>query len=236
IVASAICEDLFGWVIIAITFGLAQAGTIDLMSVAKSVLGTAVFLIASFTFGRRIVYFLIRWTNDNFESDFPVITMILVIMGVMALTTHFIGVHTVLGAFVAGVLGRESPILNKDIDEQLRGLILAFFTPVFFGIAGLSADLTVLKDATLLLMTLGLIAIASFGKFAGAFIGGKFGGLTRREAFALACGMNARGSTEVIVATIGLSMGALTQDLFTMIVTIAGSSPLGQPPPPRLGL
>ena len=236
IVASAICEDSIGWVIIAITFGLAQAGTIDLMSVAKSVLGTAVFLIASFTFGRRIVYFLIRWTNDNFESDFPVITMILVIMGIMALTTHFIGVHTVLGAFVAGVLVGESPILSKHIDEQLRGLIVAFFMPVFFGIAGLTADLTVLKDATLLLMTLGLIAIASFGKFAGAFIGGEFGGLTRREAFALACGMNARGSTEVIVATIGLSMGALTQDLFTMIVTMAVATTMAMPPMLRWAL
>src|SRR5215475_2337343 len=236
IVASAICEDLFGWVIIAITFGLAQAGTIDLMSTAKSVLGTAVFLIASFTFGRRIVYFLIRWTNDNFESDFPVITVILVIMGIMALTTHFIGVHTVLGAFVAGVLIGESPILSKHIDEQLRGLILAFFMPVFFGIAGLSADLTVLKDATLLLMTLGLIAIASFGKFAGAFIGGEFGGLTRREAFALACGMNARGSTEVIVATIGLSMGALSQNLFTMIVAMAVATTMAMPPMLRWAL
>jgi len=236
IVASAICEDSIGWVIIAIIFGLAQAGTIDLMSVAKSVLGTAVFLIASFTFGRRIVYFLIRWTNDNFESDFPVITVILVIMGLMALTTHFIGVHTVLGAFVAGVLVGESPILSKHIDEQLRGLILAFFMPVFFGIAGLSADLTVLRDPTLLLMTLGLIAIASFGKFAGAFIGGEFGGLTRREAFALACGMNARGSTEVIVATIGLSMGALTQNLFTMIVTMAVATTMAMPPMLRWAL
>ena len=66
------------------------------------------------------------------------ITTILVIMGAMALTTHFIGVHTVLGAFVAGVLIGQSPILSKHIDEQLRGLILAFFMPVFFGIAGLA--------------------------------------------------------------------------------------------------
>jgi len=158
------------------------------------VLGTAVFLAASFTVGRRIVYFLIQWTNDHFQSDFPVITTILVIMGTMALTTHFIGVHTVLGAFVSGVLIGESPILSKHIDEQLRGLILAFFMPVFFGIAGLSADLTVLQQPALLLMTLGVIAIASFGKFAGAFLGGEIGGMTRREAFALACGMNARGS------------------------------------------
>ena len=91
------------------------------------------FLVVSFTIGRRIVFFLIRWANDNFVSEFPVITMILVIMGAMALTTHFIGVHTVLGAFVAGVLIGESPILSKHIDEQLRGLITAFFMPVFFG-------------------------------------------------------------------------------------------------------
>ena len=236
IVASAICEDSIGWVIIAITLSLAQSGSVDLLDVGKAVLGTAAFLIASFTIGRPLVFFLIRWTNDNFKSDFPVITTILVIMGLMALTTHFIGVHTVLGAFVAGVLIGESPILTKHIDEQLRGLILAFFMPVFFGIAGLSADLTVLKDPVLLLMALGLIAIATLGKFAGAFIGGEIGGLGRRESFALACGMNARGSTEVIVATIGLSMGALSQNLFTMIVAMAVVTTMAMPPMLRWAL
>jgi Kef-type K+ transport system membrane component KefB/nucleotide-binding universal stress UspA family protein len=236
IVASAICEDSIGWVIIAITLSLAEAGSIDVVSVAKSVIGTAVFLGLSFTVGRRLVFFLIRWTNDNFQSDFPVITTILVIMGLMALTTHFIGVHTVLGAFVAGVLIGESPILSKHIDEQLRGLILAFFMPVFFGIAGLSADLTVLKDPKLALLALGLIAVASFGKFAGAFIGGEIGGLKRREALALACAMNARGSTEVIVATIGLTMGALSQNLFTMIVAMAVITTMAMPPMLRWGL
>src|SRR5262249_57169757 len=97
-------------------------------------------------------------------------------------------------------------ILSKHIDEQLRGLILTFFMPVFFGIAGLSADLTVLTQPALFLMTLGVIAIASFGKFAGAFIGGEIGGMTRREAFALACRMNARGSTQGIIPTLRLSL------------------------------
>jgi nucleotide-binding universal stress UspA family protein len=157
-------------------------------------------------------------------------------MAAMALTTHFIGVHTVLGAFVAGVLIGESPILTKHIDEQLRGLIMAFFMPVFFGMAGLSTDLTILKDPLLLAMALGLIAIASVGKFVGAFIGGEIGGLNRREALALACGMNARGSTEVIVATIGLSMGALTQNLFTMIVAMAVTTTMAMPPMLRWGL
>ena len=108
--------------------------------------------------------------------------------------------------------------------------------PVFFGTAGLSADLTVLKDPSLLLLTAGLIAIASIGKFGGAFIGGKLGGLTVRELLALGTGMNARGSTEVIVASIGLSMGALSANLFTMIVAMAIITTIAMPPTLRWAL
>jgi Kef-type K+ transport system membrane component KefB len=237
ILGSAIVDDTIGWIIIAMIFGLALQGHVDPLSVAKSVLGTLAFMAFSLTIGRRWVSLAIRWVNDTFVSEYAVITAILVIMGLMALTTHMIGVHAVLGAFVAGILVGESPILTRHIDEQFRGLILAFFMPVFFGTAGLSADLVVvLKDPHLLLLTLGLIAIATIGKFAGAFLGGEFGGLTRREALALATGMNARGSTEVIVATIGLSMGALSQDLFTMIVTMAIVTTLAMPPTLRWAL
>jgi K+:H+ antiporter len=236
IVASAILEDTIGWVIIAVAFGLASAGTVDLWSVGRAVLGTAAFMVASLTFGRRIVFYLIRWANDNFQSDFPVITVILVIMIAMALITQLIGVNTVLGAFVAGILIGESPILTRHIDEQLRGLIVALFMPVFFGLSGLSADLTVLKNSALALLAVGLIVIASVGKFVGAFLGGKLGGLTRAESLALGCGMNARGSTEVIVATIGLSMGVLNRDLFTLIVTMAIVTTMAMPPMLRWAL
>jgi nucleotide-binding universal stress UspA family protein len=190
----------------------------------------------SLTIGRRLVFMIIRWVNDVFVSDFAVITAILLIMCAMAVITDLIGVHTVLGAFVAGILIGESPILTRHIDEQLRGLVIAFFMPVFFGTADLSADLTILKDMNLLLLTLGLIAIASVGKFGGAFVGGKLAGLTFRESLALGTGMNARGSTEVIVATIGLSMGALSQNLFTMIVTMAVITTMAMPPTLRWAL
>jgi Kef-type K+ transport system membrane component KefB len=233
IVASAILEDTIGWILVAIAFGLASSGMLDAWSVTKTVLGVAAFLVASLTIGRRVVFSLIRWTNDNFVSDFPVITTILVIMVAMALTTHMIGVHSVLGAFVAGVLVGESPILTRHIDEQLRGLIVALFMPVFFGLSGLSADLTILKNTDLLLLTCALVVIASIGKFGGAFIGGRLGRLTRPESLAIACGMNARGSTEVIVATVGLSMGVLSQNLFTMIVAMAVITTIAMPPPAR---
>jgi Kef-type K+ transport system membrane component KefB len=47
----------------------------------------------------------------------------------MALITDALGVQTVLGAFVAGLLIGESPILIKHINTQLRGMITSFFAP-----------------------------------------------------------------------------------------------------------
>jgi Kef-type K+ transport system membrane component KefB/nucleotide-binding universal stress UspA family protein len=236
IVATAVIDDTIGWIIIAIIFSLASRGSLDLFSVGEAVLGTLVFLAVSFTVGRRLVFQLIRWANDHLVSSAAVITVILLLMCGMALVTHLIGVHTVLGAFVAGVLVGESPILTRQIDERLRGLITSLFMPVFFGLAGLTADLTILKDPKLLILTGALVLIASLGKFGGAFLGGSLGGLSRKESLALASGMNARGSTEVIIATIGLSMGVLSQNLFSMIVTMAILTTMAMPPMLRAAL
>src|SRR5205814_4138426 len=65
IVASAILEDTIGWVIIAVAFGLAAAGSIDVWSVSRAVIGTGLFMLASFTVRRRIVFRRIRWAYDN---------------------------------------------------------------------------------------------------------------------------------------------------------------------------
>jgi Kef-type K+ transport system membrane component KefB/nucleotide-binding universal stress UspA family protein len=243
IVATAIMEDTCGWVIIAITFGIAGAGShgsgpegIDWFGLTRTVTGVALFLVFCFTAGRWLVFSIIRWVNDSFRSDFAVVTAILVLMGLLAEITQLLGVRTVLGAFMAGVLIGESPILTDHIQSQLRGMITAFFMPIFFGMSGLAADLTILKSGTLLGLTALLVAIASLGKFSGAFTGAMLGRLSWREGVALGCAMNARGSTEVIVASIGLSMGALSQNLYTMIVTMAVITTMAMPPMLRAAL
>ena len=230
ILATAILDDTLAWVIIAVIAGIAAHGTISVGGLGASLLGTALFLAASLTVGRRLVARIIRWTNDNLTIEVPVITAILLIMLVMALATELIGVHTALGAFVAGILVGKSPILTEHIEGELRGFIMAFFSPVFFAVAGLGMDLRTLLDPTLVVFTLAIIIIASVGKFFGALVGGTLGGLSGVESLALATGLNARGSTEVIVASIGLSMGALSGQLYTMIVAMAVVTTMAMPP------
>ena len=230
ILAAAIIDDTIGWILLAIILGIARAGRIEPLPLAETVLGTIGFLVLSLTLGRRLVFRLIRWVNDSFVSDMPVITTILVIMGGMALITEAMGVGTVLGAFVAGVVVGQSPILTRHIDEQLRGLIVALFMPVFFGLAGLRADVGAILRPDLLLWTLGLIGVAAAGKFGGAFVGGAVARFGAGESLAIGCGMNVRGSTAVIVASIGLSIGTFTRDLFTMVLALTVATAMVMPP------
>jgi Kef-type K+ transport system membrane component KefB/nucleotide-binding universal stress UspA family protein len=229
IVAAAVLDDTVGWIILSVTFGLALRGALDVAGVAHSVLGVALFLVLSLTFGRRLVFSVLRWSNDTLSSEMANITTILVITGLLALLTNVLGVHFVLGAFVAGVLLGQSPMLTRQLGAQLRGLIIGLFMPVFFTLVGLTIDVSALAQPRFLWLTVGLIALASIGKFLGAFVGGRFGGLTRAESFAVGCGMNARGSTEVIVASIGLQLGALDPHLFTAIVTMAVVTTMAMP-------
>jgi len=230
ILATAILDDTVAWVIIAVIAGIAAKGTVDLATVGASLAMTVAFLAVSLTIGRRLVARLILWVNDHMTIEVPVITAILVVMLAMALTTELIGVHTALGAFVAGILIGQSPILTEHIERELRGFIMAFFAPVFFAVAGLGMDLRTLMDPTLLLFTGAVIVVASAGKFGGALVGGRLGGLTTRESLAMATGLNARGSTEVVIATIGLTMGALSNELYTMIVAMAVVTTMAMPP------
>ena len=77
IVASAIIGDSIGWIIVSVIFSLAAtAARWTDWALAQSVGGTLAFL-ASLTIGRRAVFFVIRWVNDNLVSEFAVITTII---------------------------------------------------------------------------------------------------------------------------------------------------------------
>jgi Kef-type K+ transport system membrane component KefB len=136
IMASAMLDDTIGWIVMSVTLGLAAHSVVELALVARSIIGTALFLVVSFTIGRQLIFRLIKWANDTFISEVPIITAILVVTGLMALITDAIGVQTVLGAFVTGILVGQSPMRTRHINGQLRGLIVALFMPVFLALLG----------------------------------------------------------------------------------------------------
>src|SRR4051812_47640285 len=119
IVTAAIIDDTIGWILLSIILGLGASGQIELSSVAQSVFGTLLFLVASFTLGRRLVARLTRGTKEIWVSDVPLIPATLVVGGVRALIPDAMGFHPFLGPFGGEMLGGQPPTLPRHIDEQL---------------------------------------------------------------------------------------------------------------------
>ena len=114
------------------------------------------------------------------------------------------------GAFIAGIVLGRSRFHDTDVFDQIDGVTRSFFAPLFFATAGLRVDLGLLRDPTVLGWGVIVVAVASASKGVGAYLGSRLAGLPAREGLALGAGLNARGAVEIVVATVGLSLGVLT--------------------------
>jgi Kef-type K+ transport system membrane component KefB len=66
-----------------------------------------------------------------------------------------------------------------------------------------------------------VIVVAIAGKIGDAFTGAKVMGFDVRNSLALGCLLNTRGLVELIVLNVGLDLGLLSPELFSMMVTMA---------------
>ena len=120
--------------------------------------------------------------------------------------------------------------LDRQRLAPLRTFVMTVLAPLFFATAGLRMDLTGLARPLVLASALAVLAVAVVGKFAGAYVGARAARLGHWPGLALGAGLNARGVVEVVVATVGLRLGVLGQEAYTIIVLIAIATSLMAPP------
>jgi Kef-type K+ transport system membrane component KefB len=139
-----------------------------------------------------------------------------------AALTQLIGLHPVIGAFLFGVVvPRGAPAVTR-IGEQLQGFAIAILLPLFFAGVGLSTSVGLLGgSATHWLLFALVLAAATVTKLVGAGGAARLAGLPARDAVRLGALMNCRGVTELVVATIGLQYGLLSELGFTILVLVA---------------
>ncbi len=148
-----------------------------------------------------------------------------------ALLAELIGMHFILGSFVAGLFFSRRSIEQhtyQQVRQKVSGITTGFLAPVFFASIGLELDLSAVTKIPLFLSV--LLTVAFLGKMLGAGVAGRWVGLPQREAFALGTAMSARGAVELIVAGIALRAGLFSHPqppppvieyLFSAIVIVA---------------
>lgn len=231
IIAAGMSDDTIGWILLSIVAGLAAGEAVTIGSVLQIVGSVLAFLILSFTLGRMLVKKLMDYVQDELISEDRLLTLVIVLTLAWGAITQALNLEAVLGAFVMGILFGTMPRLPESVRHNLESISLAVFTPIFFGVAGLKVNLLQLTSPTLIGFALLVIAVATLGKVVGTYIGARaIGGRDHWTALAFGAGLNARGAMEIIIATIGLSLGILTQDMFSIIVLMAMTTSLMAPP------
>jgi Kef-type K+ transport system membrane component KefB len=230
ILASGMANDVVGWILLGALAGAARSGSFRPGHLGIVVAAMLAVLIGMLTIGQRAVDGVLRWARARDGSGGAAFTVTLLIgFGVGALT-QWIGVEAVLGAFVAGIALGRSKYQDERVARHLELATMTVFAPVFFATAGLRVDLGALASWSMVGWTLLIIAVASLGKFGGAFIGGKLAGFVVKESLALGIGLNARGALEVVIATVGLQLGVLNTRSYTAVVVMAIVTSVAAPP------
>jgi Kef-type K+ transport system membrane component KefB len=130
-----------------------------------------------------------------------------------------IGINALVGGFVWGLILPNNRLLRQSIASKVRDVAMIFFLPIFFAMAGFSADLKLLSAETIPVIVLVLLA-AIGGKFMAAVPGRAFG-LTWNEVGVLGALFNTRGLLVLVVGLIGLQLDIITNLTFTITVVVA---------------
>ena len=228
--AAGMIDDTVGWILLSVVAGLASSGKVSPFVAGRSIVSVLAVLLIAYTLGRKFVSATIRLLDNHVGGDMVKITALMAFALGFGAITQALKLEAVLGAFIAGILVGQV----KRFDDRLRHIFeqvaLGVFAPVFFAASGLRVDLGKLAQPKVLGVGFVVLVIAIVGKFVGAYAGARATKLGHWEALSLGAGMNARGAMEIIVATIGLSRGILTPEMYSIILMVAIVTSLMAPP------
>lgn len=228
ILAVAVANDIVGWILLGVVAGLAGSTSASVADVVVTVGAVAAFLAVALSAGQHGVDRLLRATAGPGHTS-QVVAVIALVVGAGALT-QWIGVEAVLGAFVAGLVVGRSRWRDERAVAVVDTVAHGVLAPLFFATAGLRVDLGVFADATVATWSVVIIVVASATKLVGASAAARAAGLPRPEGLALGAGLNARGALEIVIASIGLGIGVLTDASYGAIVVMAIVTSVAAPP------
>jgi Kef-type K+ transport system membrane component KefB len=214
----AAIDDVTAWCLLALVVSVSQAA----LAGAIATLGLTVAYIAlMFLVIRPLIARALPFVDKVERLNQGGLAVVFVTLLLSALATEFIGIHAIFGAFLFGAVIPHTSRVAGEVTARMEDVVRVMFLPAFFAFTGMRTEIGLLSTWDDWLLCAVIIAVATLGKFGGAFVAGLASGLGRANSAALGILMNTRGLVELIVLNIGLDIGAISPRLFTMLVVMA---------------
>ncbi|MGH6636494.1 MAG: cation:proton antiporter, partial [Gammaproteobacteria bacterium] len=222
-ISAAAIDDVVGWILLAVATALVASG-FDWLTLSYQVVG----VVSLFFVLKRFVGPWLRrpWRQDWQARDgagmsASYLALLLMVLFACCLMTNLLGVFAIFGAFLLGVALHEERSLVKAWRDQFMALVLVALVPIFFTNTGLHTEIGALKTPVAWLGFSLVMLMAIAGKLGGCYLGARYTGQPRRESACVAALMNTRALMGLVAINVGLDLGLLTRELFTMFVLMA---------------
>lgn len=220
---AAAVGDAGAWVLLALAVALTQGpGTVG--PAVTAVGGLAVVLLLLWPVRRTLRRAASRWekrTGGPADGRAAPTALLLCLACGAAAVTSAIGLHPVIGAFLAGAAYPTGTASLDAAADRVASFSGSLLLPFFFLGFGLSVDLGALPfDARTLLVGGVLLAVAVLTKVLGPGLCARLTGMGWRDSMSLGVLLNARGLTELVVLGIGLQAGIIDQRMFAVLTVI----------------
>ena len=228
ILSAALFDDVLGLFLLAVLLAMIDTGNApDLASMLLLLGKVALFFFITVLLGVHVYPRISRGikTMEAAATEFSALAIVALGYGLLA---ELLGLHWILGAFMAGLYFEQSRVgfrAYQEIRLICTTLSSGVLGPLFFAYIGLRVDLQAVTEAPLFLLL--LLAVALFGKLIGAGLPAHLGGLSVRESAAVGAGLSARGAVELVVLSIayergvfaaGDGIGGIASHLFSALV------------------
>ena len=229
-VACAAVDDVSAWCILAIVVAIARPGTVT-SSIWLTLAGSGAFVAAMLVIVRpRLVWLAQRHANEGGISR-ELLAAIVLVMLASAWITQTLGIHALFGAFVAGVVMPKSPTFVRETARPFEDVMLVVLLPLFFATTGIRMSLDIFEGAAMWGFFALILLVAFAGKLGGSAVASRVAGLSWRESLSLGALMNTRGLMGLIILSVGVDAGVVSQPLFVMmvlmsIITTTATAPL----------
>lgn len=223
--ACAASDDVTAWCLLALVVGVAEAKVAGAFWI---IAGALAYLATMFMIVRPAVEKLARRYDRPLTPGITALAFVAVLAS--ALTTEWIGIHAIFGAFVLGAVIPHDSRLATELTYKLEDFVTVLLLPAFFAFTGMRTRIDLVSGVDAWLMCGLILVVATLGKFGGTLAVARLAGQSWRDSASLGILMNTRGLMELVVLNIGLDLGVISPTLFAMMVVMAVTTTMATTP------
>lgn len=219
IITCAAIDDITAWCLLAAVIAIVKAGSVG--SAVYTILLALAYVIFMFKVVKPFLQRIADLQPSNKIISRSAIGIFFLVLFLSSYATEVIGIHALIGAFLAGVIMPSNLNFRSLFTEKIEDIALVLLLPLFFVYTGLQTQIGLLNEPGMWIICGGIVLFAIVGKFFGSAFAARFINYSWKDSLTIGALMNTRGLIQLVVLNIGLQLGILTPEVFAMMVVVA---------------